>query len=157
MVSLIFESWMSYMMCIGVFQDSNQVIFDHQVSNSNCLFIPLKIWWIFGDSLKYIGWRTPLVGGIFISSYPTFLYHLSIPYYIFHNLILTNMFFPIDCCCCKHLHWLPVTYHWFAYEAHIPKKTFHVENVFYAFDMLQHLLEYYSSNSKLTNQRNTIS
>jgi hypothetical protein len=43
MFSLVYQSGMSSMMFIGVFEDSNQVIFDHQASNSNFLFNPLKI------------------------------------------------------------------------------------------------------------------
>jgi hypothetical protein len=43
MFSLIYQSGMSFMMFTGVFEDSNQVIFDHQASNSNFLFNPLKI------------------------------------------------------------------------------------------------------------------
>jgi hypothetical protein len=44
MFTLIYESGMSFMMCTGVFEDSNQVKFDHQASNSNFLFNRLKIW-----------------------------------------------------------------------------------------------------------------
>jgi hypothetical protein len=43
MFTLIYESGMSFMMFIGESEDSNQVKFDHQVSNSNSLFNPLKI------------------------------------------------------------------------------------------------------------------
>ena len=47
MFTLIYESGMSFMMFTSVFEDSNQVKFDHQASNSNPLQ-PLedlmKIW-----------------------------------------------------------------------------------------------------------------
>jgi hypothetical protein len=45
MFTLIYETGMSFMIFIGVcvFEDSNQVKLDHQASNSNFLFNPLKI------------------------------------------------------------------------------------------------------------------
>jgi hypothetical protein len=43
MFTLIYESGMSFIMFIDVFEDSNQVKLDHQASNSNFLFNPLKI------------------------------------------------------------------------------------------------------------------
>jgi hypothetical protein len=43
MFTLIYGSGMSFMTFTGVFEDSNQVKSDHQASNSNSLFNPLKI------------------------------------------------------------------------------------------------------------------